>query len=285
MKRNINQLKINVNEDNEMHYKNETQTNFFKYNNNPSYTIRNFKSLEESMKYPYSTKNSNDKNIGMNKSQNSLFKYASSSKRDMIAINNKETFSSNKTFTSFFKKPTSQQKPINDSSTNKSNTSGIHSIDIASLYSYKHIPLNISNLNISYSNLEQSRKSKFSNGSVIAYSANTHNGTIRNYNEDRVSIILNVFKPISFKGEYWPKCSYFAIYDGHGGRGCADFLRDNLHNYIFKQNKFPDYPINAIEEGFAQAEHDWIYNHALSINGELLDHSGSCAIVALVIGN
>jgi len=27
----------------------------------------------------------------------------------------------------------------------------------------------------------------------------------------------------------WPKCSYFAIYDGHGGSNCADFLKDNLH--------------------------------------------------------
>tara|TARA_B110000503_G_C6976069_1_gene341215 strand:+ start:270 stop:377 length:108 start_codon:yes stop_codon:yes gene_type:complete len=25
---------------------------------------------------------------------------------------------------------------------------------------------------------------------------------------------------------YWPECSFFAIYDGHGGHKCADFLRD-----------------------------------------------------------
>ena len=28
----------------------------------------------------------------------------------------------------------------------------------------------------------------------------------------------------------WPKCSFFAIYDGHGGSTCADFLKDNLQN-------------------------------------------------------
>lgn len=33
--------------------------------------------------------------------------------------------------------------------------------------------------------------------------------------------------------EYWPKCSYFAIYDGHGGSACADFLRDNLHLFVY----------------------------------------------------
>jgi protein phosphatase 2C family protein 2/3 len=31
---------------------------------------------------------------------------------------------------------------------------------------------------------------------------------------------------------YWPKCSFFAIYDGHGGSLCADFLKDHLHQII-----------------------------------------------------
>ena len=52
----------------------------------------------------------------------------------------------------------------------------------------------------------------------------------RNYNEDRVSIIMNMTKPTSKKHlPSWPKCSYFAIYDGHGGSACADFLKDSLH--------------------------------------------------------
>ena len=52
----------------------------------------------------------------------------------------------------------------------------------------------------------------------------------RNYNEDRVAIILNIMKPKvkTYSGE-WPKCSFFGIYDGHGGHICADFLRDYLH--------------------------------------------------------
>jgi len=52
----------------------------------------------------------------------------------------------------------------------------------------------------------------------------------RNYNEDRVSIILNMTRPASKKNiPVWPKCSYFAIYDGHGGSACADYLKDCLH--------------------------------------------------------
>jgi protein phosphatase 2C family protein 2/3 len=53
----------------------------------------------------------------------------------------------------------------------------------------------------------------------------------RTYNEDRVAIILNIMKPKSkeAKVQYWPKCSFFGIYDGHGGSQCAEFLRDYLH--------------------------------------------------------
>ena len=55
------------------------------------------------------------------------------------------------------------------------------------------------------------------NGVVVTYSANTHQGMVRNYNEDRVSIILNIIKPKFKTIDYWPRCSFFAIYDGHGG--------------------------------------------------------------------
>jgi serine/threonine protein phosphatase PrpC len=37
-------------------------------------------------------------------------------------------------------------------------------------------------------------------------------------------------RPENKKNELnWPECSFFAIYDGHGGSKCADFLRDHLH--------------------------------------------------------
>lgn len=42
-------------------------------------------------------------------------------------------------------------------------------------------------------------------GIIKAYSANTNQGILRDYNEDRVSIILNIMKP-KFKtwNEPWP---------------------------------------------------------------------------------
>jgi protein phosphatase 2C family protein 2/3 len=78
-------------------------------------------------------------------------------------------------------------------------------------------------------NYESSKCSTRRNGSVRAYAANTNQGIIRDYNEDRVSIILNIMKPQGKKCDVWPKCSFFGVFDGHGGASCADFLRDNLH--------------------------------------------------------
>mmetsp|Transcript_39751 Transcript_39751/g.39350 ORF Transcript_39751/g.39350 Transcript_39751/m.39350 type:complete len:96 (+) Transcript_39751:451-738(+) len=73
-------------------------------------------------------------------------------------------------------------------------------------------------LDLRLPNEESTKFSSKKNGIIAGYAANTNQGIIRTYNEDRVSIILNIVKP---KGKEniskWPKCSFFAIYDGHGG--------------------------------------------------------------------
>lgn len=95
---------------------------------------------------------------------------------------------------------------------------------------------NIDPFDLRLPNEESTKFSSKKNGIIAGYAANTNQGIIRNYNEDRVSIILNIVKP---KGKEnvakWPKCSFFAIYDGHGGNVCADFLKDNLHQFIVRQ--------------------------------------------------
>ena len=37
-------------------------------------------------------------------------------------------------------------------------------------------------------------------GSIMGYAANTHNGIARTYNEDRISIVLDLRKPDMFGG-------------------------------------------------------------------------------------
>jgi protein phosphatase 2C family protein 2/3 len=76
----------------------------------------------------------------------------------------------------------------------------------------------------------------------------------------------------------------FAIYDGHGGNQCADFLRDHLHEFVIKDPAFPYYPLTAIKKGFETAENAWINNYALDVNENVLNRSGSCALVIFIIG-
>lgn len=86
---------------------------------------------------------------------------------------------------------------------------------------------------INFPHFDPTKCSARKNGIVKAYAANTNQGIVRNYNEDRVAIILNIMKPPNIDSkEDWPICSFFGVYDGHGGTLCADFLRDNLHQYV-----------------------------------------------------
>lgn len=73
----------------------------------------------------------------------------------------------------------------------------------------------------------------------MSYAANTNQGMYRDYNEDRICIVFNILKPKYKLIDCWPRCSLFAIYDGHGGSQCADFLRDTLHELLVQDVAFP----------------------------------------------
>jgi protein phosphatase 2C family protein 2/3 len=132
---------------------------------------------------------------------------------------------------------------------------------------------------------EQTKFSHKENGVVKAYAANTNQGLVRDYNEDRVSIVLNIQKPPQKKCDRWPKCAFFAIFDGHGGHTCADFLRDNLHHFIIRDPEFPQNPKAAIHNGFWKCELYFLETVEKFSAGKtmMLDKSGSCAIVALFV--
>lgn len=98
-----------------------------------------------------------------------------------------------------------------------------------------------------------------------------------------MSIILNVIKPNYRVNEEWPKVSFFAVYDGHGGSKCADFLKENLHHYIFREECFPHECKKAITRGFEQAEKDFLSSVKPYKNFVDFDRSGSCAIVIILL--
>ena len=144
--------------------------------------------------------------------------------------------------------------------------------------------INLDILRLFFNNFEQSKTSRKNMGVIKSYGVNTYQGIVRNYNEDRVSIIINMNKPKDFVKGKWPKTSFFGIYDGHGGEGCSEYLRDNLHKLICNNEKFPEDIPGAIKLGISKAEQDFLNNFALSENKEeIIDKSGSCAIIILIV--
>ena len=142
--------------------------------------------------------------------------------------------------------------------------------------------LSSSNLNLHFENYPHVVTSKhtLNNNIIKSFAVNSFQGLIRDYNEDKVSIILSIKKPKNFQGNSWPKCSFFGIYDGHGGSLCCNYLRDNLHHLIIKNEYFPNEPEKALLKGFELAEKNFI-----EISNKEEDTSGSCALICLLIND
>ena len=153
--------------------------------------------------------------------------------------------------------------------------------DIIGEDSKKEINLNI--MDESFINFYPGKVSTKSYGPIKAYAANTNQGIARDYNEDRVSIIININQPKNKEKIPWPKASYFSVFDGHGGNKCAEFLRDNLLKLICDNDFFPNDIEKAIKYGFSEA--DKLFLETATKNGELIDNSGSCGLLLLIIDN
>jgi len=167
-------------------------------------------------------------------------------------------------------------------STNRSQTINFSLTENSKKPKYQKITINNNNpRNNFYANLNNVRISHKPFGIIQAYSTITTKGK-RDYNEDRVSIIYNIPKPPGYSESKnnnipWPNCSFFGLYDGHGGNRACDFLRDNLHKYIINDKYFPSNPQKAIANGFIYAEKLFFKNY------KGIDSSGSCAIVVVII--
>ena len=125
-----------------------------------------------------------------------------------------------------------QQKNINDCNKNENVSSKEPQIiEINDIIGEK-CDLDLDILQLQFNNFDHSKTSSKPMGIIKGYGANTYQGLVRNYNEDRVSIIINMNKPKNYNKKIWPKTSFFGIYDGHGGNKCADYLK--IHFLLLK---------------------------------------------------
>ena len=119
---------------------------------------------------------------------------------------------------------------------------------------------------------------------ISGFGSNSYNGKIKSYNEDMAKIIVNYQKNINPTDQLFaPNISYFGIFDGHGGDKCSKFLKKNLDSILFNTPTFPNNPIESIRLAFLGAESE--FSRVAIQNGNLVDKSGSCALIALIIND
>lgn len=126
--------------------------------------------------------------------------------------------------------------------------------------------------------IETGKASDRACGVVKAYAVNSYAG--RHHNEDRLSIIINIQCPSGIEESIWPSSSFYGLYDGHSGKGCSEYLKKNLAEFILKNKHFPRHTKKAIFSGFIQADKEFLT--FAKDNGEM---SGACAIVLMIIGD
>ena len=142
-------------------------------------------------------------------------------------------------------------------------------------------------LNEEFTNYQNAKHSENTFDKIISYGVNTYKGVIRNYNEDRVTILINAL--INKEDNNIKKnlenlnISYFSIYDGHAGNKCCEFLKKYLHHYIFESEFFPLNPIKALQDGFNVCENKFM--SLIQSDNEVIEPSGSCAIVILILND
>ena len=111
---------------------------------------------------------------------------------------------------------------------------------------------------------------------IDSYCMNSYKGLFKDINEDNIISLININKPNNYIGQWPNSLSYFAIFDGHCGITCSEYLMKNLHNFIFNNQFFPNNPVKALEYAFDKAEEEFYMIYEKS-------DSGSCAIVCLLI--
>ena len=139
----------------------------------------------------------------------------------------------------------------------------------------------------SYKNFKESIISKrediHKNDIIQGFAYNTSQGNIRSYNEDEIcisKIFFNTNEAINDKYDLNNSnfCHFFAIYDGHGGKGCSTYLKETLYKNI------PEFSSIGFKIGIDIAEENFKMEKALNEKGEIIDPSGSCGIMLMIQG-
>lgn len=106
---------------------------------------------------------------------------------------------------------------------------------------------------------------------IKGYAYNSCIGNIRDSNEDVISI-----EKIYLNNNLNDYCYFFGIFDGHGGKGCANYLKNNLPKNI------KEFSTLGVKIAIDITEENFKTNEAIDEKGEIKDSSGSCGIILLI---
>ena len=165
-----------------------------------------------------------------------------------------------------------------------SNFSQAANMDSSTQQKSQQAPLSLKILTKQYDDYEKAQFSNKQIGSLKSYGYNTFHGLFKETNEDKIIVVNQIKKPASSKMKTWPKISFFGIFDGHGGEGCADFLKDNFLNYLSENKNFPFDIKLSLTETFEKIE-EAFFKQKCSDTLEKSDRSGSCALVTIIFDN
>ncbi|KPA82316.1 protein phosphatase 2C-like protein [Leptomonas pyrrhocoris] len=77
-----------------------------------------------------------------------------------------------------------------------------------------------------------------------------------------------------------PDVAFFGVYDGHGGRQCAVYVRDHLHDAVLQHADLKAKPARAISDAFAQVERDF-----LTLSDDARSSAGCVCAAAVIQGD
>jgi protein phosphatase 2C family protein 2/3 len=155
----------------------------------------------------------------------------------------------------------------------------------------KEEDLSIDILKKEYPRYEEGEMSQKHFGIIKSYAFNSYHGLLKDDNEDKIAVCVGIKKPHNCKLKTWPKISYFAIFDGHGGDKCSIYLRDNLLNFILEDKNFPIDVKQSLISAVERAENEFnqqfknLTPDDLNKYNEKTDFSGSCVLVCLIVDN
>ena len=135
-----------------------------------------------------------------------------------------------------------------------------------------------------YENYPECQISQKSIGLVKSFAYNSYKGLMKKNNEDRAIVVSPIPKPHKKMHRAWPKLSYFAVFDGHGGENCSEFLKNNFLNVLIENKNFPMDIKLSLKESFEKIEEE-IDNKNKGKSKEEIDFSGSCALVCIISEN